>query len=157
MQMVNYEDTNVQQAMMVAHGIANIGGTNEFVMNHINWLKKAENWTKFGIISSFALPHIFDPEKATEHLKNYLTSEKEEELGGGLFGYSIVMMGRGDDASEDIRRKMREAVSTHSEKEMIVHASALGLGLLYLGTMDAALTESLVPLLSVPLFSFADL
>lgn len=147
--LVNYADTNVQQAMMVAHGMANIGGTDEFVMNHISWLKEAENWTKFGIIASFALSHVFDPEKAQEHLKNYLTSEKEEELGGGYYGYSILMMGEGEAASPELCEKMRQALETHPNKEMVVHASALGLGLIHFGSMDAELTELLLNLLAV--------
>ena len=147
--LVHYADTNVQQAMMVAHGMANIGGTNEFVMNHFNWLKEAENWTKFGIISSFALSHVFDPEKAQEHLRNYLSSVNEEELGGGYYGYSILMMGEGDNASPEICTKMRQTIETPPDKEMIVHASALGLGLIYFGSMDPDMTESLLNLLSV--------
>ena len=52
---VTYEDTNVQEAMLVANALTSIGSGNEFVMNNGNWVKKAESWTKFGIIASFAL------------------------------------------------------------------------------------------------------
>lgn len=52
---VTYEDTNVQLAMLVTNALTSIGSGNEFVMNNGNWVKKAENWTKYGIIASFAL------------------------------------------------------------------------------------------------------
>ena len=50
-----HEDTNVQEARLVANALTSIGSGNEFVMNNGNWVKKAESWTKFGIIASFAL------------------------------------------------------------------------------------------------------
>lgn len=155
--LVHYADTNVQHAMMVAHGMANIGGTDEFVMNHISWLKEAENWTKFGIISSFALSHVFDPEKAQEHLRNYLTSEKEEELGGGYYGFSILMMGEGEGVAPEICTRMHQALETHPNKEMVVHASALGLGLIDFGSMDPELTDLLLNLLAVSTFPLSEL
>ena len=52
---VTYEDTNVQLAMLMTNALTSIGSGNEFVMNNGNWIKKAENWTKFGVIASFAL------------------------------------------------------------------------------------------------------
>lgn len=54
-QYLTYEDTNVQAGMMVAESLASIGSSNAFILNNKNWIKKAENWTKFNIISSFAL------------------------------------------------------------------------------------------------------
>ena len=55
MRYVTYEDTNVQLAMLMTNALTSIGSGNEFVMNNGNWIKKAENWTKFGVIASFAL------------------------------------------------------------------------------------------------------
>ena len=52
---LNYEDTNVQAAMLVANSLTSIGSGNEFILNNGNWVKKAENWTKFHIIASFAM------------------------------------------------------------------------------------------------------
>lgn len=52
---VNYEDTNVQAAMLVANSLTSIGSGNEFILNNSRWLKRAENWTKYNIISSFAM------------------------------------------------------------------------------------------------------
>lgn len=52
---VNYEDTNVQAAMLTANGLMSIGSGNEFILNHGGWVKKAESWTKFNVISSFAM------------------------------------------------------------------------------------------------------
>ena len=102
MRFVTYEDTNVQQAMLVANALTSIGSGNEFVMNNGNWVKKAENWTKYGIIASFALvrtdggrdvqSHVYRPEKAEEVMQNYIGSDKEEEKSGGLYGYAILHM-----------------------------------------------------------------
>ena len=52
---VNYEDTNVQAATLTANGLMSIGSGNEFILNHGGWVKKAESWTKFNVISSFAM------------------------------------------------------------------------------------------------------
>ena len=54
-QYLSYEDTSVQAGMMVAESLASIGSGNAFILNNKNWITKAENWTKFNIISSFAL------------------------------------------------------------------------------------------------------
>lgn len=45
----------MQGAMLVTNSLTSMGSSNEFVINHSTWIKKAENWTKYGIISSFAL------------------------------------------------------------------------------------------------------
>lgn len=99
---VNYEDTNVQAAMLVANSLTSIGSGNEFILNNGSWVKKAENWTKFNIISSFAMvrsriishiqKQLFAPNEALEALQNFLTSDKEEEQAGGLFGFSLCAM-----------------------------------------------------------------
>ena len=52
---LSYEDSNVQAGMMVAESIASIGSSNAFILNNKNWIKKSEYWTKFNIISSFAI------------------------------------------------------------------------------------------------------
>ena len=54
-QYLSYEDTSVQAGMMVAESLASIGSGNAFILNNKTWITKAENWTKFNIISSFAL------------------------------------------------------------------------------------------------------
>lgn len=55
MKQISWEDTSVQEAMLVTNAITSMGGSNEFLMNHGSWIKKAENWTKYGIVASFAL------------------------------------------------------------------------------------------------------
>jgi singapore isolate B (sub-type 7) whole genome shotgun sequence assembly, scaffold_1 len=57
---VNYEDTNVQAAMLVANSLTSIGSGNEFILNNGNWVKKAENWTKYHIIASFAMVGVLE-------------------------------------------------------------------------------------------------
>ena len=92
-QTVSWEDTNVQQAMLVCNALASIGSSNEFVFHNGNWVKQAKSWTKFGVIASFALGQLFTPEKAHEAFQNYLASSKAEEQAGGLYGYAILHMG----------------------------------------------------------------
>ena len=60
MNYVNYEDTNVQAAMLVANSLTSIGSGNEFILNNGNWVKKAENWTKYHIIASFAMVGVLE-------------------------------------------------------------------------------------------------
>lgn len=55
MHQISWEDTSVQGAMLVTNAITSMSGSNEFVVNHTSWITKASNWTKYGIISSFAL------------------------------------------------------------------------------------------------------
>jgi hypothetical protein len=55
MKAISYEDTNVQAAMLFTNALTSIGSNNEFLINNGNWVKKAENWTKFSIISTFGL------------------------------------------------------------------------------------------------------
>ena len=52
---LSWEDTSVQAAMLITNALTSLGGSNEFVINHSSWIKHAENWTKYSIISSFAL------------------------------------------------------------------------------------------------------
>ena len=166
---VNYEDTNVQSAMLTANGLMSIGSGNEFILNHGGWVKKAESWTKFSVISSFAMvvavsrchsqKLVFAPEKALEAMQNFLSSEKEEEQAGGLFGYAICAMssvgvvseGNGQEANADADQvaRMRRVVRENGDKEMLLHACALSLGLLFCGSYDQGLTDELFALIGV--------
>ncbi|KAM7453929.1 hypothetical protein BLSTO_05319 [Blastocystis sp. subtype 1] len=141
---VTYEDTNVQEAMLVANALTSIGSGNEFVMNNGNWVKKAESWTKFGIIASFALSHVYRPEKAEEVMQNYIGSDKEEEKSGGLYGYAILHMSDGEQTEEAVRAQLRRVVRENSEKEMLLHGCCLGAGLVFCGSHDQGLTAELL-------------
>lgn len=44
---------------------------------------------------------------------------------------------------------MRRIINENSGKEMLVHAAALGMGLVYLGSMDQGLAEQLFALVNV--------
>lgn len=52
---LSFEDTNVQAGMLVANSLTSLGSGNEFILNNGNWVAKSEQWTKFNIISSFAI------------------------------------------------------------------------------------------------------
>ena len=44
---------------------------------------------------------------------------------------------------------MRRIINENNSKEMLVHAAALGLGLVYCGSMDQGLAEQLFALVNV--------
>lgn len=106
---------------------------------------------------------MFAPEKALEAMQNFLSSEKEEEQAGGLFGYAICAMSSvaflpGNDVQEsnaDVEQvaRMRRVVRENGDKEMLLHACALSLGLLFCGSYDQGLTDELFALIGVATFS----
>ena len=89
---------------------------------------------------------MFAPEKALEAMQNFLSSEKEEEQAGGLFGYAICAMSsvaflpRNDvqESNADVEQvaRMRRVVRENGDKEMLLHACALSLGLLFCGSYE---------------------
>lgn len=74
MHQISWEDTSVQGAMLVTNSLTSMGNSNEFVINHSTWIKKAENWTKYGIISSFALVLCFSVMSLFSHKSSLLTN-----------------------------------------------------------------------------------
>ena len=106
---------------------------------------------------------MFAPEKALEAMQNFLSSEKEEEQAGGLFGYAICTMSsvaflpRNDvqESNADVEQvaRMRRVVRENGDKEMLLHACALSLGLLFCGSYDQGLTDELFALIGVATFS----
>lgn len=49
---------------------------------------------------------------------------------------------------------MRRIVQENGNKEMLVHAAAMGLGLVFYGSMDQGLAESLFALINVRVIGF---
>ena len=106
---------------------------------------------------------MFAPEKALEAMQNFLSSEKEEEQAGGLVGYAICAMSSvaflpGNDVQEsnaDVEQvaRMRRVVRENGDQEMLLHACALSLGLLFCGSYDQGLTDELFALIGVATFS----
>lgn len=88
-----------------------------------------------------------------------MQSDKEEEQAGGLFGYGMCLMsavrvGVRRDVQEDAADAeqvalMRRLVRERGTKEMLLHACALSLGLIYCGSYDQGLTDDLYALIDV--------
>ena len=102
---------------------------------------------------------MYSPDKAGEVMQDYIASEKEEEKSGGYYGYSILHMSdvraktgghtQGERTDEAVRAQMRRCIRENGDKEMLVHSSCLGTGLMYCGSQDQGLTEELLRCIQV--------
>ena len=59
------------------------------------------------------------------------------------------MIFQGDSIDSTVLARMRRIIQENGDKEMLVHAAALGLGLIYYGSMDQGLAEELFALINV--------
>lgn len=143
---------------VVTHAFLNAGTTNDsFLREHLDWMRKASNWSKFSATASLGLIHAGHVTQAMTLLEPYLPKLEGGALQGGGFaeGGSLFALGlihgshcgssveKRKDATEFLRSHLR---ASHSN-EVISHGAALGVGLTALGSSNMEVVNELKDLL----------
>jgi len=148
---------------VMTHSYLNAGTTNDsFLRDHLEWMKKANNWAKFSATASLGVLHVGHTVEAMNLLEPYLPPSSEDgaepqpvsSSGGYAEGGSLYALGlihcpstaaakEKKNTCEYLRRHLR---ASHAN-EVISHGAALGVGLTALGTADLEIVQELKELI----------
>lgn len=148
---------------VVTHAYLNAGTTNDlFLRDHLDWMRKASNWSKFSATASLGLIHAGHTTQAMTLLEPYLPQLPEESVaaapsatggyaeGGSLFALGLIHGSHSGSSSEKRNEAtlfLRNHLRASHANEVISHGAALGVGLTAFANADLQLVHELKDLL----------
>lgn len=142
------DEPNIQSALFFTNSLVNIANTNSILATCPPWVKQVKHWNKCYITSALGIPYLYTPEKYPDLMDKYLLGTSAEEKAGSRLSYGIVCMGQPHLVKSDILTDITDTVTNGSQDEMLVHACSLALGLIYTGSSNATVVESLINVIS---------
>ncbi|KRZ72340.1 26S proteasome non-ATPase regulatory subunit 1, partial [Trichinella papuae] len=133
-------------ATVIANGIMYCGTTcDDFLRNNVDWVSKANNWSKFSAVASLGVIHKGHETEATRLLESYLPKDVVSATSsgyleaGGFYALGLIHAGHGNEAL--FARLQRELNSTNNE--VLRHGLCLGFGVAAFGSMRGDLCDDL--------------
>ncbi|KRY66855.1 26S proteasome non-ATPase regulatory subunit 1 [Trichinella pseudospiralis] len=133
-------------ATVIANGIMYCGTTcDDFLRNNVDWVSKANNWSKFSAVASLGVIHKGHETEATRLLESYLPKDVVSATSsgyleaGGFYALGLIHAGHGNEAL--FARLQRELISTNNE--VLRHGLCLGFGVAAFGSMRGDLCDDL--------------
>ncbi|KRZ11698.1 26S proteasome non-ATPase regulatory subunit 1 [Trichinella zimbabwensis] len=133
-------------ATVIANGIMYCGTTcDDFLRNNVDWVSKANNWSKFSAVASLGVIHKGHESEATRLLESYLPKDVVSATSsgyleaGGFYALGLIHAGHGNEAL--FARLQRELNSTNNE--VLRHGLCLGFGVAAFGSMRGDLCDDL--------------
>ncbi|KRY58377.1 26S proteasome non-ATPase regulatory subunit 1, partial [Trichinella britovi] len=133
-------------ATVIANGIMYCGTTcDDFLRNNVDWVSKANNWSKFSAVASLGVIHKGHETEATRLLESYLPKDVVSATSsgyleaGGFYALGLIHAGHGNETL--FARLQRELNSTNNE--VLRHGLCLGFGVAALGSLRADLCDDL--------------
>jgi len=158
----------LHNAAVMTHAYLYAGTTNDsFLRDHLDWMKKASNWSKFSATASLGVIHAGHTTEAMNLLQPYLPASVESNEadggapanvspqggyaeGGSLFALGIIH-GSHAGSSAEKRKETSDFIRNHLRvshaNEVISHGAALGVGLTSFGSCDLSIVNELKELL----------
>jgi len=147
---------------VMTHAYLNAGTTNDqFLRDHLNWMRKASNWAKFSATASLGVVHAGHTTEAMTLLEPYLPPSPTEENntvspgggyaeGGSLYALGLIHgshAGSSDEKRKEANDFLRNHLRLSHANEVISHGAALSVGLTAFGTADGDVVNELKELL----------
>lgn len=135
-------------AVTFANAFIHAGTTDDsFFRSNLEWLGKANHWSKFSATASFGVIHKGNLSHGRAVLEPYLpgNTSNAHNNGGSLFGLGLVYAGQ----HNQILSYLREIIETNSnsvenkDNDIILHGACLGIGATAMGLADLELYNEL--------------
>ena len=130
----------LHSALVLSNAAMYAGTTSDaFLRDDPKWVMQAQNWAKFGIVSSLGVIHKGHVAEAMNVAAPYLPKDGGSggnpfEVGGGLFALGLMAAGHGGAVTDYLLQQLDAPAAA----EPVQHGNCLGLGLAALGSGDAA-------------------
>ncbi|KAJ3275043.1 proteasome regulatory particle base subunit [Terramyces sp. JEL0728] len=130
-------------AITFANAFSNAGTTSdEFLRQSLEWLSRANNWTKFSATAALGVIHKGHLSQATALLAPYLPQEgvsgSAYSEGGALFALGLIHANHGTNVLPTLTKAL-----TTAQSEVLQHGAALGLGVAGMATGNEEIYEAL--------------
>lgn len=135
-------------AVTFANAFIHAGTTDDsFFRSNLDWLGKANHWSKFSATSAFGVIHKGNLLQGRKVLEPYLpgNTSNAHTNGGSLFGVGLVYAGQ----HSEILPYLREILENNStnvennDSDIILHGACLGIGATAMGLADMDLYDEL--------------
>ncbi|KAI8897971.1 armadillo-type protein [Globomyces pollinis-pini] len=130
-------------AITFANAFQNAGTTSdEFLRQSLEWLSRANNWSKFSATAALGVIHKGHLSQSTALLAPYLPQEgvsgSAYSEGGALFALGLIHANHGASVLPTLTKAL-----TSTQSEVLQHGAALGLGVAGMATDDQDIYENL--------------
>lgn len=130
---------------VIAHAIMHAGTTvDTFLCENIDWLNRAQNWSKFTATASIGVIHKGHHKESQKLLQPYLPSGSNVggspyQEGGALYALGLIHANHGQNQIQFLTDSLRNA----GNNEIVQHGACLGLGLSAMAADSMPLFETL--------------
>lgn len=139
-QTIDSKNSVAHGGCLLANSLLNAHTTDDnFLRNNLEWVAKANLWSKFSATASLGTIHQGNNSKAMEILNPYfpgaLATPSWYTHGGSLYALGLIHAG---DRNQDVITFILNAIKNpvYNANESLIHGAALGLGLVNLGSCD---------------------
>lgn len=135
-------------ALTFASSLMYSGTTDDsFYRANLDWLGKANNWSKFSATAAFGAIHKGNLANGRSILNPYLPGNTSNAYanGGSLYGLGLIYAGQHNEVLQYLRDYMNENFGNISNKDtdVTVHGACLGIGISAMGLADENLCDDL--------------
>ena len=135
-------------AVTFANAFMHSGTTDDsFFRDNIEWLGKANHWSKFSATSAFGVIHKGNLSQGRKVLEPYLpgNTSNAHTNGGSLYGLGLVYAGQHTEILKYLRDIVEENSSSVENKDhdIILHGACLGIGATAMGLGDKDVYDEL--------------
>lgn len=135
-------------AVTFANGFIHAGTTDDsFFRSNLEWLGKANHWSKFSATAAFGVIHKGNLLQGRKVLEPYLPgmTSNAHTNGGSLFGLGLVYAGQHSQILEYLRNiiETNSASVENKDSDIILHGACLGVGSSAMGLADTDLYNEL--------------
>lgn len=118
-----------------------------FYRSNLDWLGKANNWSKFSATAAFGAIHKGNLAQGKAILDPYLPGKTSNAFtnGGSLYGLGLIYAGQHKDVLDYLKDYIMSNYGNVSDPDVdvTVHGACLGLGISAMGLSDEALCDDL--------------
>ena len=149
----------LHNSALVAHSYLQAGtAVDSFLRNNLEWLGRANNWSKFTATASLGVIHKGNVQSCLSLLKPYLpedinatVSSSPYSEGGALFALGLIHASQGYSSAtgSNAFKYLQKAIDSTSKqenesaREVLQHGACLGIGLMAMHSCNSELTEKL--------------
>jgi 26S proteasome regulatory subunit N2 len=138
----------LHNATVITHAFLNAGTTRDsFLRDHLDWLGKAKNWSKFTAVATIGVVHKGHVHQSMNLLQPYLPqggqSSSPYSEAGALYALGLIHANKGGSGDSTTITYLTNALRNCGNNEIVQHGACLGIGLAAMATGNAELFESL--------------
>ncbi len=138
----------LHNATVIAHAYMYSGTTQDvFLRENLDWLGKANNWAKFGVVASIGVVHKGHIHESMNLLRPYLPqagqSPSPYSESGALYALGLIHANKGGSGDSETISFLTDSLRNAGNDETVQHGCSLGIGLAAMATGNAELFQTL--------------